>query len=50
MVEHVLCDCEALAVLRFRHPGQHYMKPGDSDDISDSSVVHFAQSAGPLNV
>jgi hypothetical protein len=26
---HVFCDCEALATLRFRHLGRHFMKPGD---------------------
>jgi hypothetical protein len=26
---YVLCDCEVLAILRFRHLGQHCMKPGD---------------------
>jgi hypothetical protein len=24
----ILCDCEALAILRFRHPGCHFMKQG----------------------
>jgi hypothetical protein len=26
---HILCDCEALAFLRFRHLGQFFMKPSD---------------------
>jgi len=26
---HILCDCEALATLRFRHLGRHFTKPGD---------------------
>jgi hypothetical protein len=26
---HVLGDCEALAAIRFRHLGHHFMKPGD---------------------
>jgi hypothetical protein len=30
---HVLCDCEALATLRFRYLGHHFMKPGDFEDI-----------------
>jgi hypothetical protein len=45
MVLHVLCDCEALATLRFRHLGQHFMKRDDFDDISVSSVLHFVQGA-----
>jgi len=28
MASHVLCDCEALAALRFRHLDLHFMKPG----------------------
>jgi hypothetical protein len=29
---HVLCDCEALAYLRFRHLGQFFMEPSDFYD------------------
>jgi hypothetical protein len=29
MASHVLCDCEALATLRFRHVGCHLMHPDD---------------------
>jgi hypothetical protein len=46
---HVLCDCEALAVLRFRHLGHRFSKLGDFADISISKVLHFVQSAGLLN-
>jgi hypothetical protein len=42
----VLCDCEALAALRFRHLGHHFMKPGDFKDISVSRILHFVHSAG----
>jgi hypothetical protein len=28
-VTHVLCDCEAIAQLRFRHLGQFFMEPSD---------------------
>jgi hypothetical protein len=27
--QHILCDCEALATIRFRHLGRHFMKPGN---------------------
>jgi hypothetical protein len=47
---HVLCDCEALAALRLRHLGQHFLKSRDFGHISISRVLHFVQSAGPLNV
>jgi hypothetical protein len=46
---HILCDCETLATLRFRHLGRHFMKPGDFADISVSKVLQFVQSAGQLN-
>jgi hypothetical protein len=45
---HVLCDCEALATLRFRPLGHHFMKPDDSEDISVSKVLHLVQVAGLL--
>jgi hypothetical protein len=48
-VSHVLCDCEALVTLRFRHLGRHFMKPGDFEDISVSKILHFVQGAGLLN-
>jgi hypothetical protein len=49
MALHVLGDCEALAAIRFRHLGHHFMKLGDFKDISVSRLLHFAQSAGLLN-
>jgi len=47
---HVLCDCEALAALTFRHTGQHFMKPSDFDDFSVSRILHCVQGAGLLNI
>jgi hypothetical protein len=49
MASHVLCDCEALVTLRFRHLGCHFMKPGDSEDISVSKILCFVQGVGLLN-
>jgi hypothetical protein len=46
---HGLCDFEALATVRFRHLGHHFMKPGDFEDISVSKILHFVQGAGLLN-
>jgi hypothetical protein len=37
----VLCECVALATLRFRHLGKHLVKPGDFRDISMSRILHF---------
>jgi hypothetical protein len=50
MASPVLCDCEALAVLRFRHLGHHLLKLGDFADNSVTKVLHFVWSAGLLNV
>jgi hypothetical protein len=47
---HVLCDCEALATLRFRHLGHHFVKPGDSEDISISRILHVVHGEGLMNV
>jgi hypothetical protein len=30
---HVFCDCEAQVVLRFKHLGHHFLKPGDFGNI-----------------
>lgn len=49
MAAHVLCECKALATLRYRHLGCHAMKPCDSEDISVSKILHFAQGTGLLN-
>jgi hypothetical protein len=49
MASHVLYDCEALAALRFRHLGKHFMKPGDLEKIYVSRILHFFQSVGLLN-
>ena len=46
---HVLRDCGALAILRFRHLGQHFLESGDFDCISVSRAVHFVQSVVLLN-
>jgi len=49
MASRVLGDCEALAALRFRHLGEHFLKPGNSYNISFSRILHFVHSAGLLN-
>jgi hypothetical protein len=46
---HVLCDGEALALLRFRNLGHHVLKPADFANISISKVLHFIPRAGLLN-
>jgi hypothetical protein len=41
---HVLCDCEAIAHLRFRHLGQFFMEPSDFYKALISKVLHFWDS------
>jgi len=46
---HMLCHCEALVTLRFRHLGHHFMKPDVFDDISLSKTLQCVQDVGLLN-
>jgi hypothetical protein len=43
---HVLCDCEAIAHLRFHHLGQFFMEPSDFYDAPISKVLHFIGCVG----
>jgi hypothetical protein len=45
---HILCDCEAIAYLRFRHLGHYFMEPGDYQDAPISNILHFIRSVGLL--
>ena len=49
MASHVLCDFEAMAILRFRYLGHYVLKPGNFAYISIGKVLHFVHSAGLLN-
>lgn len=49
MAACVLCDCEALAALGFRHLDRHFMKPGDLEEIFVSTKLHVVRSATLLN-
>jgi hypothetical protein len=46
---HVLCDCDAVAVLRLQHLGHYFLKPGYLADISVSKALHYVLSVGLLN-
>ena len=50
MASHVLCDCEALVVLRLRHLGSHFFQAVNNANISVSNTVQFVQSVRLLNV
>jgi hypothetical protein len=43
---YILCDCEAIAHLRFRHLGQFFMEPSDFYDAPIFKVLHFIRSVG----
>jgi hypothetical protein len=45
-VTHVLCDCETIAYLRFRHLGQFFTEPNYFYDSRISEVLHFIRSVG----
>jgi hypothetical protein len=38
---HTLCDCEAVAHIRFRHLGQFFMEPNDNYYTLMVKVLHF---------
>jgi hypothetical protein len=43
---HILCDCEAIAHLRFRDLGQFFMEPSDYYVAFINKVLHFIRSVG----
>jgi hypothetical protein len=45
---HILCECEALAYLRFRHLGRYFMEPSDYLDIPTYKILHYIRGAGLL--
>jgi phosphoribosyl 1,2-cyclic phosphodiesterase len=45
---HILCDCEAIANLRFRHLVQFFMEPSDYYDAPINRVLHFIRSVGVI--
>jgi hypothetical protein len=43
---YLLCDCEAIAYLRFRHLGQFSREPSDYYDAPIYKVLHFIRDVG----
>jgi hypothetical protein len=43
---HILCDCEAVAHVRFRDLGQFFMGPSDYYDAPIYKVLHFSRGVG----
>jgi hypothetical protein len=46
---HILCDCEAIAYLRFHHLGQFFMEPSDYYDIPIIKVLRTFDSECKIN-
>jgi hypothetical protein len=42
----ILCDCEAVAQIRFRHLGQFFMETSDYYDAPIDKVLHFIRGVG----
>jgi hypothetical protein len=43
---HILCDCEAIAYLRFHHLRQFFVEPSDYYYIPINKVLHFIRGLG----
>jgi hypothetical protein len=43
---HILCDCEAVAHIRFRHLGQFFKEPSDYYDAHIDKVLLFIRGVG----
>jgi hypothetical protein len=45
---HMLCDCEAISYLRFRHLGHYFMETCNYRDAPVSKILQFIRSVGLL--
>jgi hypothetical protein len=43
---HILCECEALAVLRYRYLGSFFLEPEDIKSISLGAIWSFSRATG----
>jgi hypothetical protein len=43
---HILCECEALAVLRYRYLGSFFLEPEDVKSISFGAIWSFSKATG----
>jgi hypothetical protein len=43
---HILCDCEAVAHIRFRHLGQFFMEPSNYYHAPIDKVLHSIRNVG----
>jgi hypothetical protein len=45
---HILCDCEAIAYVRFRHMGHCFMEPDNYHNAPVRALPHCIRSVGLL--
>jgi len=45
---HVLCECEALASLRYAYLGSFFMDPEDVTNLSMGAILNFGKGTGLL--
>jgi len=45
---HILCECEALASLRYTYLGSFILDPGDIRVLSMGTIWNFAKKTGLL--
>jgi hypothetical protein len=43
---YILCDCEAIAYLKFHHLGQFFREPSDYYNAPINKVLHFIRGVG----
>jgi hypothetical protein len=43
---HILCDCQAIAYLKFRHLDQFFVETSDYYDAPINKVIHFIRDVG----
>jgi hypothetical protein len=43
---HILCDCGAIAYLRYFHLGRYFLEPSDYYNTPINRVLHFIPSVG----
>jgi len=45
---HVLCECDALASLRYAYLGSFFMDPEDVTNLSMGAILNFGKGTGLL--
>jgi len=43
---HILCECEALTILRYRHLGSYFLEPEEVKSINLGAIWSFSKATG----